>query len=78
MRVLSLIQPQNRVDFLEMKTCKMRKKTKVMRLLDFFTIASMVMIIFGMFSSVTNAEEIEKIVQFENIEAGSEIPASGK
>ena len=78
MRVLSLIQPQNRVDFLEMKTCKMRKKTKVMRLLDFITIASMVMIIFGMFSSVTNAEEIEKIVQPENIEAGSEIPASGK
>ena len=49
-----------------------------MRLLIFFTIASMVMIIFGMFSSVTNAEEIKKIVQPENIEAGSELPASGK
>ena len=78
MRVLSLIQPRNRVDFLEMKTCKMRKKTNVLRLLDCISIASMIMIIFGMFSSVTYAEEIEKVVQTEEIEVVSESPASGK
>ena len=76
MRVLSLIQPRNRVDFLEMKTCKMRKKTNVQRLLDFGTITSMIMITFIMFSSVTYAEEMEKVVPPEDINAGSEIPAS--
>ena len=38
----------------------------------------MIMIAFGMFSSVTYAEEIEKVVQPEDIKAGLEIPASGK
>ena len=78
MRFLSLIQPQNGVDFLKMKTCKMRNERRVLRLFDFCLIASMIMIAFGMFSSVTYAEEIEKVVQPEDIKAGLEIPASGK
>ena len=62
MRLLYLIQPQSRFGFMEMKTCKMRKKSRRLKQ-DNCSLISAIVIVFCILSPICNGEQLKEKLQ---------------
>ena len=77
MGFLRLIRPQNGVGFLEMKTCKMRKRRNTL-IFDQFVLISIMMIFISILLPVSWAADVKSSPQTEDIVNGQESSIKGK
>ena len=77
MGFLRLIRPQNGVGFLEMKTCKMRKRRSTL-LFDQFVLISIMMIFISISLPISWAADETTSSQTEDIVTGQESSIKGK
>ena len=76
MGFLRLIPPQNGVGFLEMKTCKMRKRRNTM-IFDQFVLISIMIIFISILLPVSWAADVKSSSQTEDIVNGQESSIKG-